>query len=125
MLKLYDKYLEPDDLVGYYGLGDGWIFDVQPKGADAAGLREQIVGSVEKAGDPHVYSSIETCVGCLATQVDAQYSKWLVVLTDTVDFECVNERNQFDKESPARAEAAVRYVLGLGLGLGLRPPTGA
>ena len=70
MLKLYDKYLEPDDLVGYYGLGDGWIFDVQLKGADAAGLREQIVGSVEKAGDPHVYSSIETCVGCLATQVD-------------------------------------------------------
>ena len=125
MLKLYDKYLEPDDLVGYYGLGDGWIFDVQLKGANAAGLREQIVGSVEKAGDPHVYSSIETCVGCLATQVDAQYSKWLVVLTDTVDFECVNERNQFDKESPARAEAAVRYVLGLGLGLGLRPPTGA
>ena len=56
--------------MGYYGLGDGWIFDVQPKGADAAGLREQIVGSVEKAGDPHVYSSIETCVGCLATQVD-------------------------------------------------------
>ena len=46
------------------------------------------------------------------SQVDAQYSKWLVVLTDTVDFECVNERNQFDKESPARAEAAVRYGLG-------------
>ena len=98
--------------MGYYGLGDGWIFDVQPKGADAAGLREQIVGSVEKAGDPHVYSSIETCVGCLATQVDARYSKWLVVLTDTVDFECVNERNQFDKESPARAEAAVTRVIG-------------
>ena len=54
-----------------------------------------------------MYSSIETCIGCLATQVDPKYSKWLVVLTDTVDFECVNERNQFDKESPARAEAAV------------------
>tara|TARA_B100000795_G_C22457957_1_gene308151 strand:- start:405 stop:512 length:108 start_codon:yes stop_codon:yes gene_type:complete len=34
-----------------------------------------------------------------------------VVLTDTVDFECVNERNQFDKESPVRAEAAVRLVV--------------
>ena len=53
MLKLYDKYLEPDDLVGYYGLGDGWIFDVQPKGDDdttAAALRQQIVDSVEKRG---------------------------------------------------------------------------
>ena len=68
---MYDKYLEPDDLVGYYGLGDGWIFDPQPKGANDAALREQIVGSVQKAGEPHVYSSIETCVGCLATQVGA------------------------------------------------------
>ena len=53
VLKLYDKYLEPDDLVGYYGLGDGWIFDVQPKGDDdttAAALRQQIVDSVEKRG---------------------------------------------------------------------------
>ena len=55
VLKLYDKYLEPDDLVGYYGLGDGWIFDVQPKGDDdtpAAALRQQIVDSVEKRGAP-------------------------------------------------------------------------
>ena len=42
--------------------------------------------------------------------MDAKYSKWLVVLTDTVDFECVNDKNVFDKESPARAEAAVRRV---------------
>ena len=35
-----------------------------------------------------------------------------MVLTDTVDFQCVNERNQFDKESPARAEAAVARVVG-------------
>ena len=69
-MSVYDKYLEPEDLVGYYGLGDGWIFRAQPKGANDAKLREQIVSSVEKAGDPHVYSSIETCIGCLARQVD-------------------------------------------------------
>ncbi len=75
---------------------------MQPKGPSDASLREQIVGSVQKSGEPHVYSSIDKCIDCLATQVDARYSKWLVVLTDTVDFECVNEKNQFDKESPAR-----------------------
>ena len=42
----------------------------------AAQLREQIVGSEQKGGDPHVYSSIETCIGCLATQVDAKYSTY-------------------------------------------------
>ena len=46
------------------------------------------------------------------------------MLTDTVDFECVNERNQFDKESPARAEAAVRVGLGVRVRVGLRPPSG-
>ena len=35
-----------------------------------------------------------------------------MVLTDTVDFQCVNDKNQFDKESPARAEAAVARVVG-------------
>ena len=71
VINVYDKYLEPDDLVGYYGLGDGWIFPVQPKGKDDddAALRQQIVASVEKRGEPEVYSSIETCLGCLATQV--------------------------------------------------------
>ena len=32
VLKVYDTYLLPDDLVGYYGLGQDWIFPVQPKG---------------------------------------------------------------------------------------------
>ena len=58
-----------------------------------------------------MYSSIETCVEHLGAHVDGGYSKWLVVLTDTVDFQCVNEKNQFDKESPARAEAAVQKVV--------------
>eukprot|EP00966_Prymnesium_polylepis_P021522 495239-Prymnesium_polylepis.1 len=53
VVNVYDKYLEPDDLVGYYGLGDKWIFEPQEKGKHAKKLREQIVGSVEKAGDPH------------------------------------------------------------------------
>ena len=79
VVSVYDKYLEPDDLVGYYGLGDGWIFEMQPKGANDAQLREQIVGSVQKGGDPHVYSSIETCIGCLATQV-VLYLLWLCSL---------------------------------------------
>ena len=55
---------------------------------------------------------METCVEHLSAHVDGGYSKWLVVLTDTVDFQCVNEKNQFDKESPARAEAAVARVIG-------------
>ena len=37
VLNLYDRYLEPDDLVGYYGLGDGWIFETVPKGDAEAG----------------------------------------------------------------------------------------
>ena len=88
---MYDKYLEPDDLVGYYGLGDGWIFPMQSKGPNDESLREQIVGSVEKAGEPYVYSSVSKCVSTLSEQVSDRYSKWLVVLTDTVDFECVND----------------------------------
>ena len=114
VVNLFDRQLEPDDLVGYYGLGDSWIFPVQRRGDGdaAAALREQIVGSVEKRGEPHFYSSIETCVSHLAhsAEVPDSYSRWLVVLTDTVDFECVNAKNHFDKESPQRAEAAVARV---------------
>ena len=43
--------------MGYYGLGDGWIFDVQPKGdrdTTAAALRQQIVDSVQKRGAPYI-----------------------------------------------------------------------
>ena len=137
VLKVFDRYLLADDLVGYYvrvlasssamlahlpcatprlapppsapdyvprctppprsalrtvrltssqGLGDRWLFDVQPKGEGehAAALREQIVNSVTKSGEPHVYSSMSKCVSHLANHVDDTYSKWLVVLTDTV-----------------------------------------
>ncbi|KAL1522513.1 hypothetical protein AB1Y20_017500 [Prymnesium parvum] len=111
VVNVYDKYLEPDDLVGYYGLGEKWIFNVQEKGKNSDKLREQIVNSVEKAGDPHVYSSITKCVDCLATEVDDRYSKWLVVLTDTADFECANEKGVFDKGSKERAEKAVDDVI--------------
>jgi len=113
VVSVYDKYLEPDDLVGYYGLGDGWIFEAQRKGDNDAALRQQIVGSVQKAGEPHVYSSINKCVDYLSGGIDhtraakGEYSKWLVVLTDTADFECVNEKNQFDAQSPKRCEDAV------------------
>jgi len=112
VLKVFDKYLLPTDMVGYYGLGEDWIFNVQPKGeGDAAAvLREQIVGSVKKSGEPHVYSSIQKCVGKLQ-EVDDSYSKWLVVLTDTADFECYDEKGRVDKQSPARAETAVKGVL--------------
>lgn len=112
VLKIYDTYLLPTDLVGYYGLGQDWIFGVQEKGdgaADAA-LREQIAGSVKKAGDPHVYSSVQKCVQRLQ-EVDDKYAKWLVVLTDTADFECYAPNGKPDKQSPARAEVAVNGVL--------------
>ena len=80
VLKVYDKYLLPTDLVGYYGLGEDWIFGMREKGTgDAnAALRSQIEGSVKKAGEPHVYSSIQKCVEALQ-EVDDKYSKWLVV----------------------------------------------
>ena len=39
VLRVYDQYLEADDLVGYYGLGDGWIFEMERKGARDAELR--------------------------------------------------------------------------------------
>ena len=112
VLRVYDKYLEPDDLVGYFGLGDGWIFEMQRKGDGEAELREKIVGSVEKRGDPHVYSSVEKCVGYLADVDASTYSKWLVVLTDTADFTCANAKGVFDKEAPARAEAAAQQLIG-------------
>jgi len=112
VLKVFDKYVVEDDLVGYYGVGFSEIFGVQPKGtgAQAATLREQIVGSVQKGGDPHVYSSIKKCLDTLI-KVDDKYSKWLVVLTDTVDFECFNAKGVNDKQSPMRAEAAVSSVV--------------
>lgn len=101
-------------MVGYYGLGEDWIFRVQPKGegAAAAAIRQQIVDSVTKAGEPHVYSSIATCIDTLAADVDESYSKWLVVLTDTADFQCFDEKGRVDKMAPARAESAVSGVLG-------------
>lgn len=111
VVNVYDKYLEPDDLVGYYGLGEKWIFHIQEKGKNCANLREQIVNSVEKAGDPHVYSSITKCIDCLTDEVEDKYSKWLVVLTDTADFECANEKGVFDKFSKDRAEKAVEGVV--------------
>lgn len=112
VLKVYDKYLLSDDLVGYFGLGEGWLFSTQLKGEGDTSeqLREQIVHSVKKAGEPHVYSSIAKCIAHLSSEVDAHYSKWLVVLTDTVDFECANAKGVFDKQAPSRAEAAVASV---------------
>ena len=80
----------PGPVVG----GTGGVFPsaepycrVQPKGEGEAAerLRAQIVGSVTKSGEPHVYSSISKCVAHLASNVDDKYSKWLVVLSDTVD----------------------------------------
>ena len=111
VLKVYDTHLEEDDLVGYYGLGDGWIFEMERKGERPAALREQIATSVEKRGDPHVYSSIEKCVGWLS-EVDERYAKWLVVLTDTADFECTNEKNAFDAGSAERAKGAAQRLIG-------------
>ena len=81
---------------------------MQPKGPSDASLREQIVGSVEKKGEPEVYSSIDKCVQHLATQVDDRYSKWLVVLTDTVDFQCVEAAVQ-------KVVASMREMSGLNL----------
>jgi len=113
VLKVYDTYVLPDDLVGYYGLGEDWIFQVQPKGEGEvdARLRQQIVDSVKKAGDPHVYSSVQTCIHSLTQDVDDSYSRWLVVLTDTADFQCFDDKGRVDKQAPARAETAVEGVL--------------
>ena len=115
VLRVFDKHLEADDLVGYHGLGDECIFEMAAKGTAerAAELRAKIAGSVEKRGEPHVYSSVQKCVGQLASLPRGeQYSKWLVVLTDTADFECTNAKGHFDKEAPARAEAAAQKVIG-------------
>lgn len=61
-----------------------------------------------------VYSSIQTCVTCLKDDVDgAKYSKWLVVLTDTADFQIANDKGQFDQLSAGRAQTAVDGVLNL------------
>jgi len=114
VLRVFDKHLEPDDLVGYYGLGDGWIFEMERKGEPerAAHLRAQIASSVEKRGEPHVYSSIQRCVSHLAEMPDGErYSKWLVVLTDTADFQCTNAKGHFDKDSPQRAEEATKQLM--------------
>ena len=118
VLRVYDKYLEEDDLVGFYGVGDkcsengdGWIFEMTRKGDKSDELRGKVAGSVEKRGDPHVYSSIEKCVSFLS-EVDAStHSKWLVVLTDTADFECANAKNIFDAQAPARAEEAASNLI--------------
>jgi len=78
----------------------------------AAHLRAQIASSVEKRGEPHVYSSIQRCVSHLAEMPDGErYSKWLVVLTDTADFQCTNAKGHFDKDSPQRAEEATKQLI--------------
>jgi len=112
VIGVYDKYLEPDDMIGYYGLGDDWIFKLQPKGEGMGDRRQDIVDSVKKAGDPNFYSSLKTCVDTLANEVDSErYSKWLVALSDTADFECANEKGVFDKASAGRAEKAAQEVI--------------
>ena len=75
-------------------------------------MRAKIASSVEKRGDPNVYSSIEKCVSYLDEHAGAGYSKWLVVLTDTADFECANEKGVFDKGAPERATAAASGLIG-------------
>jgi len=54
---------------------------------------------------------MDKCVDYLA-DVSDDYSKWLVVLTDTADFQCANEKGAFDKAAPARATAAAEALLG-------------
>jgi len=111
---IYDQHLEESDLVGYYGLGEGWLFEVQRKGANEAGLRQTIAGSVvtESQGKPFVYSTVAMCLTKMQQAEYAAYSKWLIVLTDTVDLELQppSDRSNFDTMYQQRCRNAVSKV---------------
>ncbi|KAL3921576.1 MAG: hypothetical protein SGPRY_004857 [Prymnesium sp.] len=90
---VYEEQLEADDLVGYWGLGTGWIFEMARKDQKGEEMLSLIKGSAVQQGESLLYSDLEKVLAALAS-VDAAYSKWLVVVSDLVD-----EENKTEAES--------------------------
>lgn len=90
--RVYVDHLEEEDLVGYWGLGTGWIFEMTRKGDKYDELLDMIQNSAEKSGLSHLYDNIGKVLAALS-KVDDTYSKWLIVLTDLVD---LNNQNESD-----------------------------
>ncbi|KAL1529282.1 hypothetical protein AB1Y20_000236 [Prymnesium parvum] len=83
---VYEEHLEEDDMVGYWGLGTGWIFEMTRKEEKHAEMLSQIKESAVRQGKSLLYSDFEKVLTALA-KVDDSYSKWLILLSDLVDLE--------------------------------------
>ena len=84
--KVFDEYMSDVDTFGLYGLGDGWLVNMAPKGQVT---RHQIMMTESVSGACILYSSMLECLETFSQREaqDANKSKWLVVLTDTVDLD--------------------------------------
>ncbi|KAL1523443.1 hypothetical protein AB1Y20_018383 [Prymnesium parvum] len=87
---VYEEHIEEEDMVGYWGLGTGWIFEMTRKEEKSAELLTQIKDSAVRQGKSLLYSDAEKVLNAL-TKVDQSYSKWLIILSDLVDLENKNE----------------------------------
>ena len=82
----------------------------KPSAAPSLEARGFDNGRAAPDGDLDSRGGIGTCGECFV-DVDDSYSRWLVVLTDTADFQCFDDKGRVDKQAPARAETAVEGVL--------------
>ena len=85
---VFSQYLNDEDHIMYYGLGqpEPLIEDTVKEGNE-----ESVVRKIEQSGQegtkgaPKVYSSINIAASALRKS-DSEFSKWLIFLSDTVDF---------------------------------------
>lgn len=110
-------------MVGYWGLGTGWIFEMTVKEEKDAELLQMIKASAQRQGKSLLYSDIEKARGdprpralrlaafslraawrpglpqvlTALSEVSDTYSKWLVVLSDLVDLEHKTEAESTKK----------------------------
>merc|ERR1740121_2375082 len=82
---IVESHLNDKDIIGVYGLGEGWIVAPTKK----VGINHQVstlLGSAKKvSGRCVLYRSMLHAVKALSAL--SEYHRWLVVLTDTVDLE--------------------------------------
>jgi len=79
---VFEDYMKSRDRFGMYGLGDGWIVPLGMKGLIDP---RDIESAKVCVGTCILYTSMLDCLKVLSAAKG--YSKWLVVLSDTVDLE--------------------------------------
>ena len=83
---IFEKHLATWDQVGLYSLGEGWLFHPQKKYGNEAKIKAAIARANQCQGRPHLNPSLLACCEELE-KIPDYISKWLIVLSDTVDLE--------------------------------------